>query len=147
MSKIPCRRPNHLDDGVCVCSNHDCWRHCCWGLCLLHTMHQMHQCHCSDAAATIEEVGGNPPPPKNTTDMMVDHLRRLLEFARHVLVIWQKSRGSALYDLCRPPKLTMRRTAIHQHHCFQLHPFLPLPCPLYSHLLMIRSNSDLHRCE
>ncbi len=123
MSKIPYRRPLHLGVGVCVCDDHDCWRHRCWGLCsALQTMNQMHQCHYSDAAATIEDVDGNLPTPKSTTEKMVEHLRRLLEFTRHERVVWQVSRGSSLDDLCCPPKQTMHRTAIHHHHCLQLHP-------------------------
>ena len=35
-------------------------------VCSLHTMHQMQQCHCSDAAAMVEEVDGDLPPPKST---------------------------------------------------------------------------------
>ena len=77
----------HLGDPVRVCNDHNCWRHCCLALCSLYKMHQMQQCHCSDAAAMIEEVDGDLPPPKSTTDMIVGSLKMPLEFAASHAVV------------------------------------------------------------
>ena len=107
--------------GVCICDGR---YHCCGlVLCSLHTMHQMHQFQCSDAAAMIEGVDGNLLFPKNTTDTMVDRLRRQLEFARHEQVFWQVTRGAAVDDWSRRLKQTMHRTIMlqQQHRC-RLHP-------------------------